>query len=85
MESQPYKYRLKALFTDKFGCTQTDAKEFFANHYQVSIRTVQRDLSILLSSSETIPLNRVEQYAQFLNVPAITLRNHKTIKESWPL
>lgn len=85
MSPIPYKYKLKELFTAKFGGTEQDAKEFFANHYQISLRTVQRDLSITINEVETVPAGRLQQYAQYLSCQAAELRNYKTIKESWPL
>ena len=72
-----YKYRLKEFFIAYFGCQAAAMRRQCKDTIGISMPTIKRDFNRVMTDPETIPAERLEQYAKFLNIENPTaLRNH---------
>ena len=77
-ETKLYKYRLKELWVNHFGCEGADMKKKFLQENQpLHENTLIRDFNALRSEAYIIPPDRLAKYAQFLNIEGTAaLRNY---------
>jgi hypothetical protein len=71
-----YLYRLHELFIANFGSDRKVAKMEFSQTFGHSIKTIEADCSKTIGDRK-IPRDRLEDYAEFLNVELEDLKPKK--------
>lgn len=74
-----FKYRLMELFILHFGADAFKMRKEFATQNNISLWTVKTEFNYLLDSGKRIPEERLNKYAQFLNIETTALRNYTTL------